>query len=100
MSLSNEKNFGDVSHLEDKNAIIDEQLEHGKPIGDDGNLSENVRRGSVAVVGQLRSDAMEAEANERSMGLVEGLRTYPTAVLWSFGISLLIGELLVRGTPR
>ncbi|KAL1408644.1 hypothetical protein Q8F55_005457 [Vanrija albida] len=39
---------------------------------------------------QIRNDAMEAEEAELKMGLVEGLKTYPTAVFWSFAISLLI----------
>ncbi|CAK9783938.1 unnamed protein product [Cutaneotrichosporon oleaginosum] len=38
----------------------------------------------------LRDDAMRAEENEKSMGLVEGLRNYPNAVFWSFAISLCI----------
>lgn len=78
-----------------KNVAIDQHIEHidnEKAFGETQHLEENVRRGSVAVVGQLRSDAMEAESNERSMKLMEALRTYPTAALWSFGISLLIGE--------
>lgn len=41
----------------------------------------------------LRDDAMRAEENEKSMGLVEGLRNYPNAVLWSLAISLCISEL-------
>lgn len=40
----------------------------------------------------LRDDAMRAEENEKSMGLVEGLRNYPNAVFWSFAISLCISE--------
>jgi SP family general alpha glucoside:H+ symporter-like MFS transporter len=39
---------------------------------------------------ELRQDAMRAEENEMSMGLIEGLKTYPTAALWSLGISFLI----------
>ncbi|BEJ13792.1 hypothetical protein CspHIS471_0309660 [Cutaneotrichosporon sp. HIS471] len=35
-------------------------------------------------------DAAHAEAVEASMGVMEGLKTYPRAVFWSFSISLLI----------
>lgn len=41
---------------------------------------------------QLRADAMKAEEAEQSMGLIQGLKTYPRAVFWSFSISLLISE--------
>lgn len=40
----------------------------------------------------LREDAMRAEENERNMGLMDGLRNYPSAVFWSFAISLCISE--------
>ncbi|WOO80240.1 Maltose permease MAL31 [Vanrija pseudolonga] len=39
---------------------------------------------------QLRQDAIDAEEAETNMGLWESLRTYPTAVFWSFAISLVI----------
>lgn len=39
---------------------------------------------------EVRNDAMRAEETEVSMGLIEGLRNYPTAVFWSFAISLCI----------
>lgn len=45
---------------------------------------------------QVRADAIKAEEAENSMGLVEGLKTYPRAVFWSFSISLLISESLQK----
>lgn len=45
---------------------------------------------------QIREEAMRAEETEKQMGLMEGLRNYPTAVFWSFAISLCISEFLSR----
>lgn len=39
-------------------------------------------------------DAAHAEAVESSMGLLEGIKTYPHAIFWSFAISLLISTSL------
>lgn len=40
----------------------------------------------------IRSDAIIAEDKERAMGVIEGLKTYPAAVFWSFCISCCISE--------
>jgi len=50
---------------------------------------------------QLREDAIAAEEAEHKIGLREAFRLYPTAIFWSFSISLvIIMEVSVPGWGR
>ena len=45
---------------------------------------------SVKEWDQLRQDAITAESLERQITLRQAFKTYPTAIFWSFAISLCI----------
>lgn len=75
---------------EKKDMFVGDDMDVAAPKGDFNHL-EKVPT-NTPEWNELREDAMRAEQAERSMGLMEGLRTYPTAVFWSFAISLCISE--------
>ena len=72
-----EKNaeVGQIDQLEKEGAV---HLEHVQGLT------------SVKEWDQLRQDAIMAESLERQITLRQAFKTYPTAIFWSFAISLCI----------
>lgn len=71
------------------NSIVDNN-EAGKPFAHDVQLEHMDDLKVAEGWNQVREDAIAAEEAEHQISLREAFRLYPTAIFWSFAMSLVI----------